>query len=186
MANLWAISYTDPSRAKQARDRLFELDVDKLLSIKDMVVVRRQPDGSFEFEQESAGCGLEVGVALGFIVGLVLAGPSGSAALAALCLLTGPVAGAVVGGIVHFFTEVKIDPDFVRRVEEAMLPGTWVLFLLDRAGGLDRLLPRLHGLGGEVLRTSVDVERARQIQAALLCPSDSTPSPETRCSTAQQ
>jgi hypothetical protein len=51
--------------------------------------------------------------------------------------------------------------------------------MLDRAGGLDRLLPRLHGLGGQVLRTNVDLERASKIQAALLCPAEE-PKPESQ------
>jgi uncharacterized membrane protein len=178
--NLWAISYADPSLANQARDRLFELEADRLLSLKDLIVVRRQPDGSFEFDQEvsTGGGGMEKGAALGFIVAVLLAGPAGSAALVGLC--AAPIAGAVLGGIFNFFTEVQIDPTFVCQVEEGMKPGTSVLFLLDRAGELAPLLPRLHGLGGEILRTTVDVERARQIQAALLCPADSTPTPEAR------
>jgi uncharacterized membrane protein len=180
MTNLWAISYADPSRANEVRDRVFELEGDQLLSIKDMVVVRRQPDGTFEFDHEvPRGGGMELGAALGFIVGALLAGPAGDVALAALGVTGGPVAGAVLGGLAHFLTEARIDPDFVRQVQEGMKPGTSVLFLLDRAGKLDRILPRLHGLGGEVLHTNVDVERARQIQAALLCPSDSPRSPET-------
>jgi uncharacterized membrane protein len=181
MTNLWAISYADPSRASQARDRIFELQEDKLLSIKDMVVAWRQPDGAFQLDQEvCSGGSLETGSALGFIVGVLMAAAAGSPALAALGIAGGPLAGALLGGTVSIFTEAKIDPDFVRQVEQGMKPGNSVLFLLDRARGLDRLLPRLHGLGGEVLRTSVDLERSRQIQAALLCPPDSTPSPETR------
>jgi uncharacterized membrane protein len=166
MSHLWAISYADPSRANQARDRLFGLEADELLSIKDLVVVARRPDGSFE-QETAPGADLAQGAALGFLVGALLAGPAGSAALAAGALLGGSAAGALLGGLVSIFTEVKIDTDFVRQLEQGMKPGSSTLFLLDRVGDLERLLPRLHGLGGDVLRTNVDVERARQIQEAL-------------------
>jgi uncharacterized membrane protein len=182
MTHLWAISFADPSLANQLRDRLFEMQAEGLLSLEDLILVRRRSDGSFEIDQEvfEARGGLEKGAGVGFIVAVLLAvaGPAGTAALAALGV--GPIVGAVLGGIVDFFRDVKIDPTFVRQVEEVMKPGASVVFLLDRAGGLDRLLPRLHGLGGEVLRTNVDVERARQIQAALLSPADPPPSPEAQ------
>jgi uncharacterized membrane protein len=180
MSHLWAVSYADQSLANQTRDRLFEMEAEGLLSLKDMVLVHRLPDGSFELDQEvsKAHGGTEKGAGLGFIVAVLLAcaGPAGRAALAALGV--GTLVGAVLGRFVDFINEMKIDPTFVRQVEEGMKPGSSVLFLLDRAGGLDRLLPRLHGLGGEVLRTNVDVERASQIQAALKSPSDPTSSSE--------
>jgi uncharacterized membrane protein len=180
MTNLWATNFADPSLANQARDRLFAMEAEGLLSLKDLILVRRLPNGSFELDQEvsTRGGGLEKGAALGFIVAVLLGAPAGSAIIVGLGL--GPLVGAALGGIVDFLTEMKIDPAFVRQVEEGMKPGASVLFLLDRAGKLDRLLPRLHGLGGEILRTNVDVERVRQIQDALLCPPDSTTNPQSQ------
>src|SRR5262245_56692160 len=122
MNHLWAVSFAEPSLANQARDRLFEMQAEGLLSLEDLLLVRRQPDGTVEFDQEpgKARGGLEKGAGVGFIVAVLRAGagPAGSAALAALGL--GPLVGAVLGGIVDFFREVKIDPTFVRQVEEEM------------------------------------------------------------------
>jgi len=48
-----------------------------------------------------------------------------------------------------------------------MRPGTSAIFVLDSEGDLDVVLHRIRGLGGTVLKTNVDVERARLIQSAL-------------------
>jgi uncharacterized membrane protein len=60
-----------------------------------------------------------------------------------------------------------IGDDFVREVEAMMKPGTSVLFVLDEVGDMDVILHRIRGLGGTVLKTNVDVERAKLIQATL-------------------
>jgi uncharacterized membrane protein len=48
-----------------------------------------------------------------------------------------------------------------------MNPGTSAIFLLDSEGDMDQILHAIRGLGGTVLKTNVDVERARLIQSTL-------------------
>ena len=60
-----------------------------------------------------------------------------------------------------------ISDDFVREVAGLIKPGTSVLFVLDDGGDIDAILPAIQGMGGTVLRTNVDLERARRVQAAL-------------------
>jgi uncharacterized membrane protein len=48
-----------------------------------------------------------------------------------------------------------------------MTPGTSTLFVLDHEGDMNVILHAILGLGGTVLRTNVDVERAKLIQSAL-------------------
>jgi uncharacterized membrane protein len=60
-----------------------------------------------------------------------------------------------------------ISDHFVREVESLIEPGASVLFVLDDVGDLDAILPGIRGLGGTVLNTNVDIERARTIQSAL-------------------
>ena len=62
---------------------------------------------------------------------------------------------------------VGIEDDFVRDVERLMKPGTSALFVLDSEGDMDVILHGIRGLGGTVMKTNVDVERARLIQSAL-------------------
>ena len=62
---------------------------------------------------------------------------------------------------------VGIADDFVRDVERLMKPGTSALFVLDSEGDMEVILHGIRGLGGTVMKTNVDVERARLIQSTL-------------------
>jgi len=48
-----------------------------------------------------------------------------------------------------------------------MKPGTSALFVLDHEGDMEVILHNIRGLGGMVLKTNVDVKRAKLIQATL-------------------
>jgi len=48
-----------------------------------------------------------------------------------------------------------------------MKPGTSALFVLDDDGDMDAILHTIQGLGGTVLKSNVDLERARLIQSTL-------------------
>jgi uncharacterized membrane protein len=119
----------------------------------------RHPDGSLTVDRETfpavaniVGCS-----AVGFLAGLVVAAPLAGAAIGAALGGAGSAAAARVG----------ISDDFVRDVEAMIKPGTSVLFVLDDEGDMDVILHTIRGLGGTVLKTNVDVERARLIQATL-------------------
>jgi uncharacterized membrane protein len=48
-----------------------------------------------------------------------------------------------------------------------MKPGSSALFVLDQAGALEAILQGISGLGGIVLKSNVDLDRAGMIQSAL-------------------
>jgi uncharacterized membrane protein len=48
-----------------------------------------------------------------------------------------------------------------------MKPGASALFVLDDEGDMDVILHNIRGLGGTMLKTSVDLERAKLIQSTL-------------------
>ena len=48
-----------------------------------------------------------------------------------------------------------------------MKPGTSALFVLDDEGDMNVILHGIRGLGGTVVKTNVDVDRAKLIQSAL-------------------
>jgi len=48
-----------------------------------------------------------------------------------------------------------------------MKPGTSALFVLDDDGDMEVILHAIRGLGGTVLKTNVDLERAKLIQSTL-------------------
>jgi uncharacterized membrane protein len=160
--NLWAIAYDDPDRAAQVRAELQELEERQFLLVEDMAVVVKDRDGSFRVGRERfpllgniAGCSL-----VGFLAGLVVLAPFAGATIGAL---VGSAGSALA-------TRVGIDEDFIREVKGLMKPGTSALFLLDVGGDMDVVSHSIRGLGGTILKTNVDAEYAKQIQATLASP----------------
>ncbi len=140
--HLWAVGYDDMERANQVRDEIIRLD------------------GSFTLDRDRfptasniLGCS-----AVGFIAGLVLGVP-----------MVGATIGAMVGGAGTVMTVAStgITGEFVTEGQGLMKPGTSAVFMLDAGGDMEVILRAIRGLGGTVLKTNVDVERARLIQATL-------------------
>src|SRR5262245_32912764 len=161
--NLWAIGYDDMERANQVRDEIVSLGWDQhYLILDDVAVVVRHPDGSFTLNREAFPAASNVlgSSVVGFLAGLVLGAP-----------LVGAAIGAAVGGAGSAMAaSVGIGEDFVQEVEGLMKPGTSALFVLDDEGDMDVILHRIRGLGGTVLKTNVDLERAQLIQSTLAAP----------------
>jgi uncharacterized membrane protein len=167
-AHLWAIGYDDMVRADQVRDAIIELGwgagrAARYLVLEDIAVVVRHADGSFTFDRKPLlGLGnILTCTGVGFLAGLVLAAP-----------LTGATIGAALGSAgTAASSHAGIREDFIRDVEAMMKPGTSALFVLDQEGDLEVILHKIQGLGGTVLKTNVDLERAKQIQSTLATPS---------------
>jgi uncharacterized membrane protein len=163
-AHLWAIGYDDAERADQVRDQIARLGwgagkAGKYLILLDIAVVVRHPDGSFTFDRESfpSVANFLACTSVGFLAGLALAAP-----------LTGAAVGALLGSAGSAVANhVGISDDFIRDVEALMKPGSSALFVLDQEGDMEIILDTIRGLGGSVVKTNVDLERARLIQSTL-------------------
>jgi uncharacterized membrane protein len=175
--HLWAIGYDDMERADEVRDVISRLGwgtghAGKYLILLDISVVVRHPDGSFTFDKKpfpGITNVLSCTVA-GFLAGLVLAAP-----------LTGAILGALVGGVgtAASVAFAGIDDGFVREVKALMKPGTSALFVLDQEGDMEMILQEIRGQGGTVLKTNVDLERAKLIQSTLAAASDGMTEPDS-------
>jgi uncharacterized membrane protein len=164
-AHLWAVGFDEMSRADEVRDQITNIawgagKSGNDLILLDAAVVVRQPDGSFALNREPFPriTNFVGSTAAGFLAGLVVAAP-----------LTGATIGALVGGAGSLASAVwsGISSEFIQEVETMMRPGSSALFLLDEEGNLDEILHRIRGLGGTVLKTNVDLERAKLIQSTL-------------------
>jgi uncharacterized membrane protein len=163
--NLWAVGFDDTGRAAEVRDEITRLAWEKHdLLLRDVAVAVRYPDGSFTLDGEP------------FPVVTNVRGGTVARLLAVLALGAPPLTGGAVRGVLGRFgacpDEVGISDDFVREVECLINPGTSVLFVLDDEGNLDAILHAIRGLDGTVLKTNVDVERAKLIQSTLTAPND--------------
>jgi uncharacterized membrane protein len=129
------------------------------LELLDSAVVVRYADGSATLNGEPFVAPIHFGrhTIAGFLAGLMLGAPPLSGA--SVCALARN-AGKLVG-------EAGIDTDFVNEVQALLTPGSSALFVLDREGDDCALLHEIQGLGETVLKTNVDVERAKLIQSTL-------------------
>jgi uncharacterized membrane protein len=177
-AHLWAIGYDDMGRADQVREAIARIGWDtgkagNYLILLDIAVVVRHADGSFHFDRTPfpAATNILTCTAVGFLAGLVLAAP-----------LTGAAVGALVGGAGNAISAATagISADFIREVERLMKPGTSALFVLDEEGDMEVILHQIQGLCGTVLKTNVDLERARLIQSTLAARANETSAPDGR------
>jgi len=168
--NLWAIGYDDVGRAEKAREEITWLGwSEHFLILEDVAVVVRHPDGSFTIDHKPfpALANVLACTTVGFLTGLVVAAP-----------LTGTALGALMGGTGSaVLGTVGISDDFIRDVEGMMKPGTSALFVLDCGGDTDVILHGIRGLGGTVLKTNVDLERAKLIQSTLTAAATDTKQP---------
>ena len=163
-AHLWAIGYDEAGRAGQVKDEITRLGWGagrggKYLFLEDVAVAVRHPDGSFTINREPFPVvgNIVACTTAGFLAGLAEAAP-----------LTGATVGALVGsGGSALSARVGLGDDFIRDVESLMKPGMSALFVLDSAGDIDVILHTIRGLGGTVLKTNVDPERAKLIQSTL-------------------
>jgi uncharacterized membrane protein len=169
-AHLWAVGYDDMERANQVRNEITQLawgagQAARHLILLDIAVVVRHPDGSFTLDHKPFPhvANILACSAAGFLAGLVVAAP-----------LTGATVGALVGGLgsAASASNVGIGDDFVQEVRRLMKPGSSALFVLDNEGDMEMILHTLRGLGGTVLRTNVELERAELIQSTLAATSD--------------
>ena len=119
----------------------------------------RYLDGSFSLNGESFPVVTHThgSTVAHFLAGIAL-GAAACAAQAVGALLENVGCAAIAAGI---------SDDFVREVAAMIKPGTSVLFVLDEVGHMDSVIHSIRGLGGTVLKTNVDLERARLIQSTL-------------------
>jgi uncharacterized membrane protein len=169
-AHLWAIGYKDVEGAGIAYKAISELawgtgGAEKHLVLQDIAVVVRHPDGSFTLDRKPLADALNIAgcTMVGLLAGAVLAAPLIGASIGALVGSVGTAIAALTKGI---------SENFIREVEAAMRPGTSALFVLDHEGNMEVILHTIEGLGGQLIRTNADAERAKLIQSTLVHSTD--------------
>jgi uncharacterized membrane protein len=157
--HLWAIGYDTTGRAEEVRAEIARLGERRCLVLLETAVAVRYHDGSVTLDGEP------------FVAAPKLRSHSLASLLAALALgappLTCATAGAWARATGGASCNVGIDQDFLMEVEAMMRSGTSTLFVLDQEGDMDAILQGIRGLGGTVLKSNVNVERARLIQSTL-------------------
>ena len=162
-AHLWAIAFDSTSRAAQVRDKITSLGREKeCLVLLDVALAIRYADGTLTLDGEPFPVVKHIPhrTAAHFLAGLALGTPP----------LCSAGVGALLGELGVDSAAVGITDDFVCEVAHRIKPGTSALFVLDEEGDMEAILHGIRGLGGTVIKTNVDLERAKLIQSTLAAP----------------
>jgi uncharacterized membrane protein len=161
-AHLWAVGYDDADRASQVQQVVASLGgPQQSLQLLEMAILARLPDGSFLFNGKPFQAGNQVAhhSALHLLTGFALSVP----------LLTDEAVASIFDSTVPEVAKtLGIDEKFKEEIGSMMRPGTCALLVLDVAEDMNVILSRLRGLGGTILKTNVDIERANLIQSTLV------------------
>ena len=158
MSDLVVIGFDSEAKAEEVRDRLLDLQKTHILRLEDAVIATRRDDGRVRLNQiaSPATSGAIAGGFWGLLIGVLFLMPH-------IGLLVGAASGALAGAL----TDVGVDDDFMRELGQMLQPGSAALFLLIRSMTEDKLLSELEGVGGQVIRTSLDNGKEQQLRDAL-------------------
>jgi uncharacterized membrane protein len=158
MADLVVIAFPTEAKAEEVRRKLLAMQKEYLIELGDAVIAVKDASGRIKLNQllNTTGAGAVSGTFWGSLIGLIFLMP-----------LTGAAIGAATGAIGGALSDVGINDRWMKEVAAAIQPGTAALFLLIRKITGDKVIERLRGEGGTVMRTSLDHTKEAALQAAL-------------------
>jgi uncharacterized membrane protein len=157
VSDLFAIAYDNLKTANQVRDKIFELQKERVIELEDAVVVERKKDGKIKLHQSRhvVGGAATGGALWGGLIGLIFLMPL-------LGMAIGGAAGAAAGAAADF----GVDDSFMRELSEYMPPGSAALFLLVSKSTPDKVIPEVAQYGGRLIRTSLSSEQEAHLREA--------------------
>jgi uncharacterized membrane protein len=158
MATLGVIGYENELKAEEVRLALLKMQKDYLIDVADAVVVVRDDKGKVKLRQlyNLTATGAVSGGFWGMLMGLLFLNPLFGFAI-------GTAAGAISGAL----SDVGINDGVMKKLADAIKPGTAALCLLVRSMTPDKVLDELKQFGGTVIKTNLSHENEAKLRAAL-------------------
>jgi uncharacterized membrane protein len=152
------LAFDSETGASEARDKLFELQKQELITLEDAAVVVRKQDGKTKVKQAHSlvGTGALGGAFWGLLIGLIFLAP-----------LFGMAVGALAGALGGKYTDIGIDNDFIKEVGDTVEPGESALFLLVTQVQTERVLEELSEFDPTVLQTNLSAEDEDKLREAF-------------------
>lgn len=158
MSNLVAIEFPDEHTAFAVRGELAKMQKQFLIDMADVVVVTRDEKGKVKLHQavNLTLTGVVGGSFWGMLLGIIFLNP-----------LMGAAAGAVAGALSGKLSDIGIDNKFMKELSKDFTPGASALFVLFRQATEDKVLERLQGFKGKVLKTSLSIDDENRLRQVL-------------------
>ena len=158
MSDLIVIVYSSEARAEEMRAKLFEAQKEYLIQLGDAAIAVKHEDGSIKLNQlmNTTAIGAVSGGFWGLLLGSIFLMP-----------LLGAAFGAASGALGGALTDYGVDDKFMKELSANLAPGGAALFLLVQKMTSDKILEKIRGTGGVVLKTSLDHTKEQQLRDAL-------------------
>lgn len=158
MSDLVVIAFPTEAKAEEVRQKLLGMQKEYLIELDDAVVAVKDARGRIKLNQliNTTTAGAVSGTFWGTLVGLIFLMP-----------LVGAAMGAASGALGGALADLGINDKWMKETAATIQPGTAALFVLVRKVTADKVLERLKGEGGTVMKTSLDHTKEAALQAAL-------------------
>jgi len=158
LSDLLAIEFSSEEKAEGVRETLLAMRKEYLIEPGDAVVAVKDANGRLKLNQlfQPVELGAVSGTFWDSLIGLLFMMP-----------LSGAEIGAGADAIGSRLTDLGISDNFTRQTARTLRSGNAALFLLIRKLTTDKVLAGLRGVGGPVLRSSVDETKEDALQAVL-------------------
>ncbi|SDN22302.1 Uncharacterized membrane protein [Halogranum gelatinilyticum] len=155
MTSLVVLAFKTIDGAEQAREKLYELQKQQLITLEDAAVVRRDENGKVKVKQAHSlvGAGALGGAFWGMLIGLLFWAPW-------LGLLAGAASGALSGKL----TDIGVDDKFIEEVSETIEPGHSALFLMTREAQVERVRDEMTDFDFEIIQTNLSPADERALK----------------------
>jgi len=151
--------FAAPESAEKALPRLEELTRAGAANV-DTAAMVWWPAGQRKPSVRDLGGITHPGALWGGFWGVVLA-------LIFLTPLAGPTFGAAAGAFAGSLSDFGVEDDFVRRVRDAVTPGTSAMFVIGSSDSVDAIAAELDHGGVELIRSALSHEQAQHLLDAL-------------------
>jgi uncharacterized membrane protein len=158
MSELVVIAFPTEAKAEEVRQKLLAMQKEYLIELGDAVIAVKDSKGDIKLNQliNTTAAGAVTGAFWGSLIGLIFLMPLAGAAL-----------GAASGTLSGYLTDIGIDDKWMKETAAAVQPGTAALFVLVRKVTGDKVLERLKGDGGTVLKTSLDHTKGSRVASGF-------------------
>jgi uncharacterized membrane protein len=151
-------AFQDENEADQALKTLKEAKKEKLISIDNAAVIRKDEDGKLHIKETAdmgGGKGAGIGTLVGGAIGLI-GGPVG--------VVAGGALGAVVGGLTAKLYDGGFEDDRLRQIGTSLQPGTSAIVAVIEHRWVAELERELAEEGADVTTAALAADIAEQLQ----------------------